>query len=481
MKTKTTIACALALLSLAGRAFAQVAPAPVTGVTAQALNGQVVVQWNPVTTDPIDYYRVYYSNYSILENNGLYDDFEITQNNETTLTFVPPPNLNDLYIAVIAVASSGIESEFFTEETYVKVSTGGPAIPPPQPTPEHPNVPAITEHTTVKLLKGDTISPTEMRIEFSTSIIVEPNLAPQGLRITRSNGSTLRITGITINDKTIVITTEPQQRGAVYNVQFSEPFEGKNGQPLDANDRSVLLTGHPDSVAKEPATQVQQPTQQQPRQDFGAMSSTSSVASTAQVSAPYSPPDITNVTMTPQLQANGGYTVTLEWSIDNSAGDLYGIVVYQTRDGQTFGPPGVLPVDIRGVQIANVTPGFYGLYIQTVNIYGVTSPGVFQYATLPLHTPGVGLQGNLTLDNLYEGETVLDTTKEASDAPNDIATLQPITETSEMAPLEGAPKFAANSKPIDWQAAGLMATAIAGTIISIIGLFVMFTRRVRSV
>lgn len=161
MKTKLKIACTLTLLSLAGNVLAQTPPSPVTGVTAQALSGQVVVQWNPVTSDPIDYYRVYYSNYSILDNDGLYDDFEVTQGDETTLTFVPPPNLNDLYIAVIAVAKNGTESEFFTEETYVKVSTGGPAVPVEQPSEQNPDLPAIPEHTTMKLLRGTVPSPTD--------------------------------------------------------------------------------------------------------------------------------------------------------------------------------------------------------------------------------------------------------------------------------------------------------------------------------
>ncbi len=474
MKTKATIACALTLLSLAGKAFAQTPPAPVTGVTAQALNGQVVVQWNPVTSDSIEYYRVYYSNYSILDNDGLYDDFEVTQGNETTLTFVPPAGLNDLYIAVIAVSQSGAESEFFTEETYVKVSTGGPAIPPTQPTPDNPNVPEIPEHTSMKLLRGEVLSPTEMRVEFSTSVTVEPDKAPQGLRISRPDGSNLQITGITIDDKTITIKTVTQQRGVVYNVQFSEPFEGRNGQPLDADDRSVLLTGHPNgnSAPLPNAGQSSQHSSQPPLFSNGSSSSTvSSAASSVRSADPYNPPDISNVTMVPQLQQNGHYTVTVEWTIDNTPGDLYGYVVYQTRDGQTFGPPSILPIDIRGVQIPNVTPGFYGLYIQAVNLYGYVSTGVFQYANLPTYIPGHGLQGNITF-----GNTAADGIEPVAE---DMATLAVINEDTPTKPLEGNPKLApaATEKEVDWHASGVLATAIAGTVISLVGLFVMFTRK----
>ena len=467
MKTKATIASILALLSITGRVFAQSAPPPVTGVTAQALNGQVVVQWNAVTSVPIDYYRVYYSNYSILENDGLYDDFEATEDDAANLTFVPPAHLDDLYIAVIAVASSGAESEYFTEETYVKVSTGGPTQPTPQPSSENPDVPEVPQHTTLKLLKGTVVSPTEIQVEFSTSVTVDSQRAPEGLAIARSDGSQLGIKGITIQGKTITIETETQERGTVYNVQFSEPFVGKNGQPLDTDDRSVLLTGHADGT--EP--QVRNTANAQPGQ------------ATPRTADPYNPPDLQNVSIVPQLQPNGAYTVTLEWNaVDNTPGDIYGIVAYQTRDGQTFGPPSLLPVDIRGVQLKDVTPGFFGLYLQTVNVYGVTSPGVFQYATLPVYVPGYGLQGNLTFGSLQNNDDVnFDAVADESEATGDMATLKVMDKDTDTKPLEEATKLAAEEQTnVDWESAGILATAIAGTIVLLVGLFVMLSGRTGS-
>lgn len=451
MKTKTTIACALALLSLAGRVLALSAPPPVTGVTAEAINGQVVVQWNPVTTDPIDYYRVYYSNYSILENDGLYDDFEVTKGDETNLTFVPPPDLNDLYIAVIAVATSGEESEYFTEETYIKVSTGGPAVPPPKPTPENPEIPEIPEHTTLKLLKGTVTSPTEMQMEFSTSITVDAEGAPKGLKITRSDGSLLHISGITIEGKIVTIRTETQKKGVVYNVQFSEPFVGKNGQPLDADDRAVLVTGHADGSA---AT-------------MRSNTTTTLGQPTGRVSNPYAPPELENLSIVPQVQPNGAYTVTVEWTVDNTPGDLYGIVAYQTRDGQTFSPPSLLPVDIRGVQLQNVTPGFFGLYLQTINVYGVTSTGAFQYITLPEYVPGQGFRGDLTATPVTTDDT-------------DMATLDVISDDTKTMPIEEATKLAAEPKQVasfDWKVGSILATVVATAIVLFVALCSMCMRR----
>ncbi len=468
MKTKFTIACALALLSLAGRVFAQVAPSPVTGVAANTINGQIVVQWDEVGSDPIDYYRVYYSGQSILNNNGLYDDFEITDGDQTTLSFVPPQGMTDLYIAVIAVAKNGLESEFFTEEVYVKVPSSAPSVSstPIAPAPKLPEPvstpPEIPSHTSMKLLKGEATSPEEITVEFSTSITVDPNRAPEGLKITKADGSTLQITSITISGKTVTIHTVKQERGRVYNVRFAEPFAGKNGQLLDHDDRSVFISGHKDG--REPTSAPTQIFAQPPMQP--------------RVSNPTAPPDIVNPTIVPQIQQNGAYTITVEWQVDNGPGDLYGIVAYQTRDGVNFGPPSLLPVDIRGVQLQNVTPGFFGIYLQTVNVYGYVSPGVFQYVTLPTYIPGYGFYGDLTFGNMKPGDAVpFDTVDETTDTPEGGASLDAITEETPVAPIEGVDHSAAMQMPTGWKNAGILAGSIAGVVIVLIGGFALCAKK----
>ncbi len=372
MKTKITLVCVLALLSIAGQALAEATLPSVTGIEAHSENGTVTVEWNPVTSDPIAYYRVYMSGQSILDNNGLYDDFEVTDGDNTTLTFNPPQGMGELFIAVIAVGRGGMESEFFVEEASVLV-TEAESVPSSSTSSSYEEEPeqgvsAGISPTTLKLLKATVPSPKEILVEFSASITVEPVLAPEGLKITKSDGSSLQITSITIISDVITIHTTMQERGMVYNVQFSEPFVGTYGQPLDAEDRSIFVTGHAE----------------------GAMPQATQSSVTNISSDPTSPPDIQNSTLLPEVQKNGSYTVTMEWDTATLPDDLYGIVVYQTRDGVTFGPPSVLPVNIRGVQIHDVTPGFYGLFVQTMNVLGYVSPGVFQYATLPASIPAGG-------------------------------------------------------------------------------------------
>lgn len=436
---------------------AQVAPSPVTGIDAEYKDGEVVARWEADSAEPIAYYRVYYSTESILDNDGLYDDFEVTDDNNTEFGFVAPQEIDALYIAVIAVAESGLESEFFTEEARVELpqDTSVPAgvfkeydenAPPEDQEP--------VDMSPVRLLKATVESPEVIVIEFSSPITIEPERAPEGLRIEGPDQKALGIKRIVIEDNTVTIYTAMQTRGTVYDVQFSEPFSGKNGRPLDVDDRSVLVTGHKD--AKEP------PPPAPPPVESGL-------------------PDLVDISMVPQPQDNGLYTVTLEWvPVDTSGNDLYGIVAYQTRDGQTFGPPNLLPLEIRGVTLNDVTPGFFGIYLQTVDTQGFTSPGVFQYATLPVFVPGQGLQGSLTLGSVNASDQAEDApTEVATTKQEDVATLEPITEETQTAPLEGVDHSAAfeNALRIRWDRVALLIGSSLGIMMLMIGGWVLLRRR----
>lgn len=463
MKYKTHIIAAfLTLLFVPFSAFAQAAPSPVTGVRASLAGNEVEVQWNAVTSDPIEYYRVYYSSESILDNSGLYDDFEVTEDDGTTLRFVPPSGMTMLYVAVIAVTASGLESEFFTEEASVDLTNVAPpgsaqsaSSVPMQESTSSSSQPIAKETGTAKLLKGTVVSPTRMVIEFSAPMTVEASSAPQSLMITAPGNKKLQIKNITIEGKIVTINTETQAKGVVYNVQFTEPFMGKDGQMLDASDRSVLLTGHADG---------REPTQ----------------APAVRTVNPMEPPDLENVTIVPEIQENGGYTVTLTWDIDNTPGDLYGIVAYQTRDGQTFGPPSLLPIEIGGVQLQNVTPGFFGIYLQVMNVYGFASQGVFQYVTLPVYVPGYGFYGDLTFGGMEQGD---ETNFDAVEVPDNVATMEAMTDDTPTEPLEGvihSSAFAEAQAGINWKNAAILASSVAGIVILFVGGLSMMTNRRRS-
>ncbi|MDP7068923.1 MAG: hypothetical protein QF815_00205, partial [Candidatus Peribacteraceae bacterium] len=455
----------LALLTLSGQVFAEIASPPaVTGTEVSQVGDEASVTWDAVTSDPISYYRVYYSGESILDNDGVYDDFETTEADETSLKIMPPSDIDTIFVAVIAVAESGLESEFFTDEASITIDRSDSPVEeddlPPLPEPIQyttpPPAPVQTEEAgPVRLMKGDVISPTEISIQFSSSLTVDSKSAPEGLQIEDANGEKLQITSITIDRNTVIIFTETQQRGAVYNVQFSEPFAGKNGEPLDSNDRTVLVTGHANGNDAPPPPVVR-------------------------AVDPYAPPDVTNITLVPEVQPNGAYSVKLEWEVDNSPGDLYGIVVYQTRDGQTFGPPSLLPIDIGGLQMQDVTPGFIGLYIQTMNIYGSVSQGIFQYANLPYYIPGYGFYGHLTQGATQNGvEIYFDEPSTEEVQEENIATIEVITEDTPTQSIENVDHSAAVIEVgnVNWKSAAILVGGTAVVMILIIGSFVMVPRR----
>lgn len=347
---------------------------------------QVRVSWNAVDADNIERYKVYYSTETILGNNGLYDDFEVTQGPVTSLTIARPNSAKQFYFAVIAVTTDGEESEFFTQEAVARFdgtvqqpvqTSSAPAVQQPissmpavqQPVSSEPfPEPPFEEGDAVRLVRADPESSTGVLVIFTSPITVTTEGAPQGLRIVDAQGNQLQITRITISGDHVIIYTMPQKRGVVYRVEFSEPFKGVNGKPLDQTDRNALFTGHETGI------------------DPGTM--TSPTGQMREVN-PMFPPDVQNLKFTPYTQNDGLYTLIVEWQVDNSPGDLAYYLIYQTRDGgKTFAGPSVLPIDIRGVQLQGVTPGEYGIAVQTINMYGYVSQGVFQNVFLSPLTGG---------------------------------------------------------------------------------------------
>lgn len=473
MNKHLTSFLAVVLLTVPLIAEAAVVPA-VKGVEVEQRGSNVVVSWEEVRGD-IAYYRVYYSTVSILDNDGLFDDFEVTEGNETQLEIVPRSGSQAFYAAVIAVMQNGDESEFFVDEAGIALSDT-PVVPggntssapppaqsssaaPPPPPASSSSAPASSSAPSmpaVALLSVEAVSPTELKAEFSAPVTVDQARAPEGLRITDRKNRPLVITSIAINGSIITINTQEQVKGAVYRVMFSEPFEGKNGGALDEVDRSLLVTGHADG--KEDVTAGNNPNREVD---------------------PYNPPDVENVQMTPELNENGTYVLTVEWEINNTPGDIAYYIIWQTRDGQNFAQPSVLPAEIRGVQLPGVTAGFYGMYIQTMNVYGYMSPGVFQYVTLPQYIPGYGfygaaLTGQVDLTGVQN--TNVNTEGASEFEPTEgFAVLEAEGESEPAETIELPDQALQSAAPvrINWRNAAKLAAMVAGAFVLILGIVLL--------
>lgn len=386
-------------------------PSAVTGITATAdENNRVTVTWNAPPEQNIAYYRVYFSSQSILDNGGVYDDFEATSGPQTTYTLSGQPAWRTLYIAVLAVNDQGTEGEVFTEEAVAVLAQGeAPAMNPKlQMLPERPRtepvqgatssqasstqtfnvisrsekretqeeaqarIQQIREQVTglpsweerdlegaLHLLLTDVLSSKQIRLLFSGAPTVEPERAPEAFSITDSNGSTLRIESILISGESITVNTETHAKDMMYQIKLSEPLRGTDGSPLHATNRQGFFRGHADGKVKEAPARPAVPAPRTPEQ----------IAS---------PEGIRNLQLSTASHLDGTYIVKARWDVDNLYGDLLYYSFRQSRDGGvTFSDAELLPFSIDGVDIPGVTPGEYGLSIRVINSYGYASAEVF--------------------------------------------------------------------------------------------------------
>lgn len=376
---KVTLAVLIALV-WPGYTFAA-PPTPVTGLAAAVQGEAIVLTWDASASADISAYTIYFAQESIIESGGEYDDFEKTSGPVTTYTLVSPYTSGTFYVAVLAVNAAGEESLAFTEE--VKVDLSGGAVPEaPLPT----SLPMEEETTrqnadTLQLLSAEVKSPTQIVLRFSSSIEISVKDAPRAFRIVGPDDVLLPIREMLVEGNVATVTTETQKRGVVYEVKLTEPLRGTNGSPLDPVSRSAFFTGHVGG---------QEPPPPPPPCALD----------------PLNPPPATNLTLEPQAQPDGLYTVTARWVVDTRCGEIMGFLVFQTLDGgQSFQGPDVLPAAIGGAMLRNVPAGYFGLAVYTINAYGYPSQaGAFSTVPLPL-VPGAAFptypfQGAVILEPL---------------------------------------------------------------------------------
>jgi hypothetical protein len=359
----------------------------------QEAGGEVRIEWQPSADSNVVRYRLYYSSESILESEGVYDDFEETQGMENVFVFVKPPTTKALYITVLAVNNVGEESRAFVEEVRIDLSLSASSdaprlenapssatMGPPPPVLTVPqssssseesastqaNIPTHTDPVKdgrVHLLLAEALSPIQVKLTFSDPVAIDPQAAPQTFAILAAGGTPLRITQVLVSDHIIVADTEQQQKGVVYSMTLSEPLQGVNGEPLDPTDRTALFVGHEQGIVpgvvpeQQPITPVYDPTH---------------------------PADVTGFSLRAAPGQGGTYTVTAQWQPDITRGDIAHYLVRQSLDGgRTFSETQMIPMDVAGVEFAGAQPGMFGMSLQVVNVYGGTSTGVFDSVTLP--------------------------------------------------------------------------------------------------
>lgn len=355
MTLRTRLALGIVSLVLPATALA-VAPGNVTGIKAVLAGSNVVVSWNQVTDQSISQYRVFYSHASILEQKGLYDDFENTEGSVNTLTLQNVPPVQTLYVSVLAVNDKGEESAAFVEEANVNLVPGTPA------TSMTSSTPTMTQNgQTLKLLSAQALSATGVVLTFSHVVDVQADKAANAFTITNGSGAALRATRLVIKGMQVMIHTVPQERGVVYQVRVGSQVTGKgvDSKPvaLDPNQAPMLFVGHESGVAP------------------GARQG-------GAVAAQGGSTDVSNLRLRAQAETDRTYTVQALWQAP--ATEATALLVYQTIDGgKTYSEPVQMPGTAGGVSIPHVTAGRFGLVVRAVGTDGTASKGVMQIVDLP--------------------------------------------------------------------------------------------------
>lgn len=259
--------------------------AGVTGIEAVAVGNKVHVKWDaPRGGDPIASYRVYYSRESILENGGMYDDFEETQGPTTEYILRTMPTGN-LFVSVLAVNAAGEESPFFLEEAMVTLasSPATPTAPVVTPVPDTleptlptmplvspssvstsvtPTMPQPTLPSTLPLppiplpteifsvVQAVAISATGILVTFSLPVNLAPEQALQAFTIKNASGTFLPLRRLLISGNHVEIHMVTQVRRQPYIVEVGPVVRGtssdttKGPLSLNAQQNKALFLGH---------------------------------------------------------------------------------------------------------------------------------------------------------------------------------------------------------------------------------------------
>lgn len=369
---KTSLRLSLSVLALGLPLLALAAPDSVSGITAKLQPDGIAVQWDKVDGD-ISMYRVFYSHASILNNGGLYDDFEEAAGTDTTHLLRNVPPTNDVYVAVLAVNAAGEESPYFTEEAHVAL-----AMEPTQAMSSVPTMPSSVMPTTtssmpvampssmmaptedvLRLLSVEAISATGVVLHFSHVITVDPARATEAVTIETASGTKLAMKRFIVQGNELHIDTADQERGTVYKVTVGIAIgaTGSAGQRLaiSPDQAPVLFSGHP--TGHMPSSMP---------------SSTTSTATRTEVQQ-----------LRLRAQPVGSvYRVETTWQ--PAGGMVKGYSVAQTTDGgKTFGEAKVVQPEERDLIVNSVPAGTFGVRIKTIYTDDTMSKGIVQTIQLP--------------------------------------------------------------------------------------------------
>ncbi len=270
MSFKHTLSLTALVLSLStGIVLAAEIPTNVKNVQARVNGDEITVLWSQVPAAMN--YRVYYSHASILNNGGNYDDFEQTQNAQTTFVFAKAPLQSEkIYIGVLAVSQDGTESEGFETEAFVITPTPTPSSSSSLSSSSVSSSVAITTSsssnvsseasmpigenpTSTALRMGiesfQVVSGTGMLVTFTKDLSPDAVITPDSFLITTASGIVLSIEKTDIFGKQILLITGVHTPDTEYVFSLLSAIQAMDGTNATPTEPQVRLR----TAAKETA------------------------------------------------------------------------------------------------------------------------------------------------------------------------------------------------------------------------------------
>lgn len=365
LSARLAVLLTLVLLPLSAHAAA---PGNVTGIQATLEGDKVVVTWKQPTGENITYYRVFYSHASILGNQGLYDDYDVSDGQDTRheLTNLPPSD--ELFVSVLAVNAKGEESPGFQSEAKVSMRAG---VTPPAGTVTPP--PSAEGGDKLRVLTATALTETGVMLTFSRSVNIPRDQAVQAFVIRDASGTILPLRRLIIEGPRVTLVTQPQVMNRVYKVTVGQVVTGTDDAgrtyPLDTQQGPTLFSGSVRGLTTVPPSSGGQTTPPPP---------------------PATPPqagpsggEIRNLRLNATRGEGNTYVVEVMWQ-PPATGEVAGYYLSQSLNGgRTYGPTQTVQKEATGIKIAGVPSAQFSVVIRTGYADGVVSQGVSQSLTLP--------------------------------------------------------------------------------------------------
>jgi|GEM_PF-2253107 len=391
---RTLLRSATVLLTLAWPVLASaVAPSSVTGVKAVLKGGAIEVSWQAAApAENVVKYRVYYSRKSILQNGGMFDDYDTTAGATTTHTLTDFPSTGTLYIGVLAVNAQNQESTVFAEEATVTLA-GGKASSSATAVPDAMTPPTATD--ALRLVSAVPVSDTTVLLSFSQALSSKTP-AKNDVIIEDPRGSALAVQKVEAQGSTVMVTTAEQTPDTRYRIRVLG-FTSANNASLDPLASATTFTSA-DSESSSTGDAANIPSL------GAAVSSASSSSAPAVVTNPpltgsVTQPmpmagDVTNARAQATSDNRGMYTVVVEWEAPAGAQSFD---IQQSRDrGVTYSNTQTVPGTARSVRFSGVAPGTFSVLIRARGADNAMTRGTVASVILPFTSPRVPTSSPLT-------------------------------------------------------------------------------------